>query len=297
MKLKALVIGIASALALSSNSWAVEEIEENHPIQSANILVPADVVTIDGKLGGLNGKVLGESREDDLDFYQFYGNAGDVVTLDIDGGIGGAMDVNTVIAVFDDQFMMKRMNYYNTVDEGSTSIADARIDNFTLEKSGYYYVGVSNYPRFFRNGGGVWNTQLIANGDYKLVVTGLKPDVMQINIDVKPGNDDDNEWAPINPKSRGKIPVALLSSGDFDAMSVDVSSLRFGAGGGEESLSHCNKSGKDVNGDGMLDMLCHFYNQKAGFDNESVEGVVSGRTVSGTAFEGHGILKVVPGKK
>jgi hypothetical protein len=119
--------------------------------------------------------------------------------------------------------------------------------------------------------------------------------MLQVNIDVKPGNDDN--WAPINPKSRGKIPVALLSSGSFDAMAVDINTLTFGASGDEDSLSHCNKRGKDVNGDGMLDRLCHFHNQKAGFGNESLEGIVRGRTIMGTVFEGHGFLKVVPGKK
>ena len=291
MKLKTLAITVASALTLSSNVWAMSEQEENNPIESAQTLVvTSSVMDIDAVLGN-----IGADRVDDLDYFTFYGNAGDVVTLDIDGGYGGEQNVDTIIAVFDADYNVLRMNDDNTLDEGSISAGDSRIDNFTLPASGYYIVGVSNYPRYFRNGGAVNYANYVANGDYHLVISGVSPSMMQINIDVKPGNSDD--WAPINPKSHGKIPVALLSSSSFDAMAADISTLTFGATGDEDSLSHCNKTGKDVNGDGMLDRLCHFYTQKAGFSSDSLEGIVRGRTLMGTVFEGRGFLKVVPGKK
>lgn len=290
MKLKALAITVASTLALSSNVWAMSEQEDNHPIQSAQTLtVTSSVMDIDAVLGE-----VGANRMDDLDFFTFYGNAGDVVTLDIDGGYGGSQNVDTIIAVFDANNNVLRMNDDNSVDEGSISAADSRIDKFTIPASGYYTVGVSNFPRYFKNGGGVYYASYVANGDYSLVISGVSPSMKQMNIDVKPGSDDD--WAPINPKSRGKIPVALLSSSSFDAMAVDISTLTFGATGDEDSLSHCNKTGKDVNGDGMLDMLCHFYNQKANFSKDSIEGTLRGRTSKGTVFEGSGVLKVVPAK-
>ena len=289
MKLRALAITVACTL--SSNVWAMNEQEENHPIQAAQTLVVnAPVMEVDAVLGQ-----LGTARMADLDFFTFYGNAGDVVTLDIDGGYGGSQNVDTVIAVFDADHNVLRMNDDSSVDEGSTSRVDSRIDNFVIQSSGYYTVGVSNFPRYFRNGGEVAYASYVANGDYRLVISGVSPSMMQVNIDVKPGNGED--WAPINPKSRGKIPVALLSSNSFDAMAVDIDTVTFGATGDEDSLSHCNKQGKDVNGDGMLDRLCHFNNQDAGFTNESLEGIVRGRTALGTVFEGRGFLKVVPGKK
>jgi hypothetical protein len=289
MKLKALAITVASTLALSSNVWAMNEQEDNHPIQSAQTLViSSPVMEIDAVLGEIGARVS------DLDFFTFYGNAGDVVTLDIDGGYGGSQNVDTVIAVFDANYNVLRMNDDNTVDEGSISSADSRIDNFTLPTTGYYTVGVSNYPRYFKNGGTVYYTNYVADGDYRLVVSGVSPSMKQINIDVKPGNKED--WAPINPKSHGKIPVALLSSESFDAMAVNISTITFGATGDEDSLDHCNKRGKDVNGDGMLDRLCHFNNQDAGFSKNSLEGIVRGRTDQGTVFEGHGFLKIVPDK-
>jgi hypothetical protein len=291
MKLRVLAVTIASTLAASSSAWAMSEQEENHPIQAAQTLVVnSPVMEVDAVLGE-----IGADRVTDLDFFTFYGNAGDVVTLDIDGGYGGSQNVDTVIAVFDGDYNVLRMNDDSPVDEGSTSTVDSRVDNFVLPASGYYTVGVSNFPRYFKNGGGVAYANYVANGDYHLLISGVSPSMMQINIDVKPGNKDD--WAPINPKSRGKIPVAILSSGSFDAMAVDFDTLTFGATGDEDSLSHCNKQGKDVNRDGLLDRLCHFNNQDAGFNNESLEGIMRGRTAMGTVFEGRGFLKVVPGKK
>ncbi|WP_455212390.1 pre-peptidase C-terminal domain-containing protein, partial [Kaarinaea lacus] len=289
MKLRALAITVASTLALSSNVWAMNEQEDNHPIQSSQTLVvTSSVMEVDAVLGE-----VGANRVADLDFFTFYGNAGDVVTLDIDGGYGGSQNVDTVIAVFDGDHKVLRMNDDSPVDEGSISRGDSRIDNFVLPATGYYTVGVSNFPRYFKDGGDVYYANYVANGDYQLVISGVSPSMMQISVDVKPGNEDD--WAPINPKSRGKVPVALLSSSSFDAMTVEISTLTFGATGDEDSLSHCNKRGKDVNGDGMLDMLCHFNNQDAGFNNESLQRIVRRRTALGTVFERRGFLKVVPG--
>jgi hypothetical protein len=291
MKLTALAITLTGTLAMSVSGWAVEEQEENHPIQSAQTLVmDSSVMDIHAVLGE-----IGNSRVDDLDFFTFYGNAGDVVTLDIDAGFGGSQNVDTVLAVFDAEFTVLRMNDDSAVDEGSTSEGDARIDNFVVPASGYYTVGVSNFPRYFKDGGGVDHANYVANGDYHLVIGGVSPEMMQVSIEVKPGNR--NDWAPINPKARGRVPVALLSSDSFDAMAVDISTLTFGASGDEDSLSHCNKTGKDVNGDGKLDRLCHFYNQQAGFSKDSLEGIVRGRTVLGTVFEGRGFLKVVPARR
>ena len=285
--------GLVSALALAaSNAQAaqINESEINHPIGYAQRADVGGSTAIAGALGNLSGTEI-----DDTDYFVFHGMAGDVVTLDIDGGWGGVRSVDTVIAIFDKSGKMLRMNDdAASIDEGSTSRADARLDNFTLESSGYYVVGVSNYPRYFTNGGAVTNPSKFKNGDYQLVISGVTPQVQQINIEIKPGNDG---LAPINPRSNGKIPVALLSSTGFDAMNVNTESLSFGATGAEKSLSHCGRNGEDVNGDGRLDLVCHFENHKAGFAKGDLEGIVQGTMKFGTRFEGRGLLKVVPEKR
>jgi hypothetical protein len=77
---------------------------------------------------------------------------------------------------------------------------------------------------------------------------------------------------------------------------VDTSSLTFGASGNEASLHRCDLGGEDVNGDGRLDVVCHFENQEAHFTPGVLEGILRGKTTAGRLFEGRGVLKVVPAK-
>ena len=124
------------------------------------------------------------------------------------------------------------------------------------------------------------------------VVSELIPE--PIAIDIKPQSDPNS----INPRSKGKIPVAILSTADFSAPDeVDIDSLMFGASGGEESLSFCNHSPEDVNGDGYDDLVCHFYTQMTGFDCEDREGIVRGLTIDGIPIGGRDSVKIVPCNK
>lgn len=285
------VVAAISCLMLGV-AWAdnpITEYEPNNPISSPEQLPsPADV-SVDA--------MLGNAGPDDLDYYSFYANAGDVVTVDIDNGIGGAESVDTLMAIFDpsDNYTILRYNDdAPTLDPGSISTSDARIDDFVVPKSGFYTVGVSSYPRVFVNGGGVLNASATSEGDYTLVISGVTTNTKQVAIIVKPGNDN---IAPINPRSHGKIPVAILSGPNFDATTIDPKTLRFGSTGEEASLSKCNKQGVDLNGDGRPDLLCHFNTQVANFKPSDAEGKLSGKTMDGVKFEGAGFLKVVPVKE
>ena len=295
---------IAMAVMLASSplyAATISEIEQNQTIGTSQYVTTNDkVIDISAALGTVGatvtvntsrGSYTGLAPTDDLDVYSFYAQAGDVVTLDIDHGIGGQQNVDTNLAVFDSNGKILRVNDdADSVDAGSTSTLDARIDNFKVPVSGIYYVGVSGYPRFFNDGGTV-TAPSSASGDYELIVSGVSPAVHQITLEVKPGSSD---RAPINPKSNGKIPVALLSDSQFNAMEIDPATVTFGSSGNEASLSKCDPSGQDVNGDGLLDLVCHFDNQKSNFRISSLEGVARGKTSKGVAFEGHGPLKVLP---
>jgi hypothetical protein len=117
----------------------------------------------------------------------------------------------------------------------------------------------------------------------------VAPTVMQINIDIKPGE----RIALIHPKSKGRIPVALLSSGTFNALDVDVKSITFGATGNEASLKGCERRGERVDRNRQRDLVCHFETEDAGFATGSLQGVLRGKTRDGRAFEGRGSVKVV----
>ncbi len=121
-----------------------------------------------------------------------------------------------------------------------------------------------------------------------------KPAPQPVTIDIKPGSDPNS----INPKSQGKIPVAILSTEQFYAPEmINKDSLTFGTAGDEDSLAFCNYRGEDINGDGLMDLVCHFYTQDTGFLCGDTEGVLKGMTMDGTPVEGRDSVKIVPCKK
>jgi hypothetical protein len=68
------------------------------------------------------------------------------------------------------------------------------------------------------------------------------------------------------------------------------SSLSFGHSGTEQSLSFCGTG--DVNGDGLLDLVCHFYTQKTGFVSGDTDAILNGVTVDGTQIFGVDLIVV-----
>jgi hypothetical protein len=292
---------LALLLATPGLAQAVPEVEANHPIAvGQTIAITAESgqttggATIDGVVGALSGGAV-----QDLDYFVFSGQEGDVVTLDIDMGMGGLRSVDTIIAVFGAApgYPLLRMNDDGGAppDAGSISGFDSRIVNFRLPADGAYTVGVSSFPRRFVAGGGTSTSNLGANpnGDYTLLISGVSASMLlQINIDIKPGS---GSVAPINPKARGRIPVALLGASDFSVEDVDTGSLTFGHFGNEASLAKCGNPG-DVNGDTFPDLVCHFENQTAKFDSSDEEAILRGELDDGRQFEGRGWLKVVPVK-
>lgn len=111
-----------------------------------------------------------------------------------------------------------------------------------------------------------------------------------VNIDIKPGGTPNS----INTKSKGKIPVAILSSSNFDApVRVDRHSITFGRTGDETSLGFCNPNGEDVNGDQLTDLICHFDTQLTDFQKGDTEGVVKGQTLDGIFLRGTDSVRIV----
>lgn len=235
----------------------------------------------------------------DVDFYSFLGRAGDVVTVNIDEGMkpsgSSARSLDSLIAIYGPDLPMRTKDdvAIGQEDEPGTPLSrrDARLDNVSLPTTGVYTVGVTGTGRQFLPDGSVTGTtRTSGNGSYKLIISGVSPSAIQISIDIKPGLD---RITRVNPKSKGKIPVALLSLNDFDATKADERSIRFGPGGTEAS-GQCNKH--DANHDGRIDLLCHFDLEAAAFDESDEEGIVTG-TIGGMPFEGRGWLKVIHNKK
>jgi hypothetical protein len=110
---------------------------------------------------------------------------------------------------------------------------------------------------------------------------------LTVSIDIKPGSFPNS----INPRSRGGVAVAVLTTGTFDASSVDSATLRFGATGLEAAPVHAAL--EDVDGNGSADLVLHFATQDTGIQCGDTSASLTGTTVSGQAIQGSDSVNTV----
>jgi len=116
-------------------------------------------------------------------------------------------------------------------------------------------------------------TGTYGNGDlfslkfYSSVPIQLKVLRPEMEIDIKPGSD----MNPINLKSKGVVPVAILTTVQFDAKTVDPSTVQFA----DARAIHWTL--EDIDHDGDDDMLFHFKTQDLNLNEESTEATLTGR--------------------
>jgi hypothetical protein len=108
-----------------------------------------------------------------------------------------------------------------------------------------------------------------------------------IDIDIKP----ENNHNPINPRAHGVVWVALLSDTEtsMDALQVDIPTVRFGAAGAMANLHKV----KDVNRDGLADLLLRFQVSETYIDCENTEATLRGKTYDGQSILGIGFINTV----
>jgi hypothetical protein len=282
----------------------------NDSLATAQPLVFTDKVEVTGTIGGAY-KSTTPVPMSDIDFYWFQGRRGEVVRIDIDGGMkasGDLRSLDSLIAIFDqDGMVLKQKNDLNilggeAVDDGSRSSFDPWIEKILLPANGRYYVGVTSDAsyapttpggqrtlRVFLDGGGTEGATgnggfvggSVSNGTYTLVVERTPAPTLQIGIEIKPNARSITTHA----NSPGKIPVRLKTSEEFNALNADQHTIKFGPPNRPGTIGRCNKNGNDL--------LCHFDKHDAGFSDGDTEGVVSG-TIDGKPFEGSAWLKVIP---
>ncbi|MCH7823706.1 MAG: hypothetical protein IH849_02805 [Acidobacteria bacterium] len=105
-------------------------------------------------------------------------------------------------------------------------------------------------------------------------------DTITVTVDIKPGD----EPTVMDPRGEGMIPVAVLSDENFDAVTIDPASVRFGANGDE--AAPVRTITEDIDQDGDTDLMFLFRAGQANIRCGDTSATLSGRTRAGRAFSG-----------
>ena len=115
--------------------------------------------------------------------------------------------------------------------------------------------------------------------------------VQNVAIDIKPGSFPNS----INLGSGGNVPVAIFSTPEFDATTMDPTSVTLASapvklkGKGTPIFSF-----EDVNVDGLLDLVVHVQTDALQLSDTDTEAVVEGQTSDGTTIRGVDTIRIVP---
>jgi hypothetical protein len=107
---------------------------------------------------------------------------------------------------------------------------------------------------------------------------------VSILIDIKPGGYPNS----INLKSKGSIPVAILTTTEFDAITVDSDTVTFA------NASPTKSKMTDIDNDGDMDMLLHFDSQDLDIEANDTEATLMGKCNDGTDIAGTDSVSIVP---
>jgi len=121
-------------------------------------------------------------------------------------------------------------------------------------------------------------------GDYSIGYTTAAPPVLEVEIDIKPGSCPNS----INLGSKGVVPVAVLTTDDFDASTVDPDTVLFA------DAAPLRWTQEDVDGDGDMDLLFHFKTQELNLTEDSTEATLTGETFDEAQIQGMDTVNIVP---
>ena len=168
---------------------------------------------------------------------------------------------------------------------------DFKIDDVPVPNGKIFIDKDQPLKGFYENGDQIdltFDCHSVIGGDYA-TVTLAAPGSTTIEIDIKPGGNPNN----INLNSKGVVPVAVLTTNDFNAVEkIDPGTVTF-AGASPVRCKLC-----DVDGDGDDDLLLHFKTQElVGLDKSSTEATLMCETFDGVTITGTDTVRIIQPKK
>jgi hypothetical protein len=133
-----------------------------------------------------------------------------------------------------------------------------------------------------------------ASGDPVHIEEGFEPEeqFLQVEIDIKPGYFPND----LNPRKKGRMPVAILTDEEFDAANVDWTTVLFGALGSEAAPVH--HALEDVDADGDIDLILHFKTKDTDLQCGDTSAYLTGWTLDTKEFKGYDSVNTIGcGKK
>lgn len=167
-----------------------------------------------------------------------------------------------------------------------------QIEVASFEAPGLYPVDIVWYDHF--GGTGIaWYSSISGGpdsgapaGTAGIVPTEVLGILEPLLVDIKPGSFPNS----INVKSKGVIPVAILTTSSFDATAVAPLSVAFGPNGAMEA--HGQGHIEDADGDGDLDLVLHFRTQDTGIQCGATSAFLTGETFDGQVIQGSDSIKL-----
>lgn len=114
---------------------------------------------------------------------------------------------------------------------------------------------------------------------------------IKVKIDIKPGSFPNS----INLKSKGVIPVAVFGTNEFNVSSIDPATVTLS--GAPIKLAANSKpifSIKDVDGDGLADLMAHMNSADLRLNSGDTTATLVGKTFDGIIIYGIDSVKIVP---
>jgi hypothetical protein len=182
---------------------------------------------------------------------------------------------------------------------GTEIVVESRTSDSEAGLGGQAFFAVSNGELFSSFGRfvEVRVTLKASSGGLSPVLSDVRvqPAIIEVDVDIKPGSYPNS----INVKrTTGVIPVAVLGNADFDVMTIDAGTLRFGpdlampAHGLTDPDTYVGHL-EDVNADGFMDLVSHYVVGDTGLSHGDTEACLTGETLSGIPIEGCDSVRIL----